>query len=175
MGLAWAKCSGDNWSMAQVPARPSMVEFHHYGISVRDLGRSVDFYCDILGGIVLLPPHTVDEFSFRRAVISLNDSLGIDINEYAMNTGEAFDPVRTGLDHLAFSVSSYDALVAWADHLDANGVDCSPLRNVEGVGEAFDFRDPDGIQIEFWHLDRGGRWNNHVKQTRNSPGSRGVP
>ena len=152
--------------MAQVPAPPSMVEFHHYGISVRDLGRSVDFYCDILGGIVLLPPHSVDEFSFRRAVISLSDSLGIDINEYAMNTGEAFDPVRTGLDHLAFSVSSYDALVAWADHLDANGVDCSPLRNVEGVGEAFDFQDPDGIPIEFWHLDQGSSWDSHVKQTR---------
>jgi glyoxylase I family protein len=90
--------------------------------------------------------------------------LGIDINEHSMNEGEAFDPVRTGLDHLAFSVSSYDALLAWSAHLDASGVDCSPLRNVEGVGEAFDFRDPDGIQIEFWHLDSGGRWESHVKQ-----------
>ena len=166
MGLAWAKCSGDNWSMAQVPARPSMVEFHHYGISVTDLSRSIDFYCDVLGGVVLLSPHSADEFGFRRAVVSLNDSLGIDINEHTRNAGEAFDPVRTGLDHLGFSVSSYDALVAWAGYLDSKGVTCSPLRNVEGVGEAFDFQDPDGIPIEFWHLDQGSSWDSHVKQTR---------
>jgi glyoxylase I family protein len=141
-----------------------MADFHHYGISVADLGRSLGFYCDILGGIVILPPHVVDEFGFRRAVVSLNESLGIDINEHKLNTGETFDPVRTGLDHLGFSVSSYDALVAWVAYLDAKGVACSPIRNVEGVGEAFDFRDPDGIQIEFWHLERGGGWDTYVKQ-----------
>jgi hypothetical protein len=67
--------------------------------------------------------------------------MGIDLNEHATNSGEAFDPSRTGLDHLGFSVSSYDALVAWAAHLDAQGVAHSPIRNAAGVGEAFDFRD----------------------------------
>jgi len=114
---------------------------------VTDLARSLDFYCDILGFIVIVPTHTVDEFNFRQAIIYLG-SMGIDLCEHAMNSAEAFDPARTGLDHLAFSVSSYDALMAWAAYLDAKGVDRSPMRRVEGVGEALDFRDPDGIQIE---------------------------
>jgi glyoxylase I family protein len=155
----------------QVPALLSTVEFDHYGISVTDLGRSLAFYCDILGGIVLLAPHPVDEFSCRRAVLWLN-GMDIDLNEHTMNTGEAFEPVRTGLDHLAFSVSSYDALVGWAAQLDGKAVACSPIRNVEGVGEAFDFRDPDGIQIEFWHRDHDGRWGRYVKQKLKQSGDR---
>jgi glyoxylase I family protein len=155
----------------QVPAPPSTPEFDHYGVSVTDLGRSLDFYCDILGAIVVLPPHPVEEFSFRRAVIWLGGSMGIDLNEHAMNSGEAFDPARTGLDHLAFSVSSYDTLVAWVDYLDTKRVARSPIRNVEGVGEAIDLRDPDGIQIELWHRDSGGSWANYVEQKLAQSGS----
>jgi glyoxylase I family protein len=101
---------------------------------------------------------------FRRAVIRLNGSMAIDLNEHALNAGEAFDPTRTGLDHLGFSVASYDALIAWVAYLDAKGVAHSPMRNLEGVGEGFDLRDPDGIQIELWHRDQGGWWARHVKQ-----------
>ena len=150
-------------AMDEVPVRILTAEFDHYGVSVTDLERSLAFYCEVMGGIVILPPHSVDEFSFRRAVIWIG-AMGIDLNEHATNSGDAFDPTRTGLDHLAFSVTSYDALVAWAAHLETNGVVCSPIRNLEGVGEAFDFRDPDGIQIEMWHRDRNGSWANAVEQ-----------
>jgi glyoxylase I family protein len=149
--------------MPERPTPPSAAEFDHYGISIADLDRSLHFYTDILGGIVVLPPHRVDEFSFRRAVIWIG-GMGIDLNEHATNTGEAFSPVRTGLDHLAFSVMCYEDLAAWAAHLDAHGVPCSPIRNVDGVGQAFDFRDPDGIQIEWWHRDHDGTWAGYVQQ-----------
>jgi glyoxylase I family protein len=146
------------------PPRPSPADFDHYGISVTDLARSVEFYRDILGGIVILPPHPVDEFGFRRAVIYLNDCLGIDLNQHARNGAESFDHARTGLDHLAFGVTSHDALLDWRAYLDAHGLACSPLREVDGVGEAFDFRDPDGIPIEFWHYDLDGSWRAYVNQ-----------
>ena len=64
-----------------------------------------------------------------------------------------FSERRTGLDHLALAVESRPDLDAWADHLDALGIDHSPI--VE-VGEPsphaqMTFRDPDGIPIEvFW-------------------------
>ena len=144
-------------------ATPAPPEFDHYGISVTDLARSLDFYCDILGGIVVLPPHEVDEFSFRRAVVWLG-SMGIDINEHATNSAEAFDPARTGLDHLAFGVPSRSDIAVWAAYLDTKGVGRSEIRDVEGVGEVLDFRDPDGIQIEFWHRDHTGRWASYVQQ-----------
>jgi predicted enzyme related to lactoylglutathione lyase len=75
---------------------------------------------------------------------------------------------------LAFSVSSYDALVAWAAYLDAKGVAHSPMRHVKGVGEVVDLRDPDGIQIELWHRDQAGSWARYVKQKLDQfPSSRG--
>lgn len=144
-------------------AGPPPLEFDHYGISVTDLARSLDFYCDILGGTVVVPPHEVDEFDFRRAVIWLG-SMGVDLNEHSRNSAEAFDPARTGLDHLAFRVSSSEDLTAWAAYLDAIAMARSPTREVEGVGQALDFRDPDGIQIELWHHDHGGSWSDYVNK-----------
>jgi glyoxylase I family protein len=147
-----------------MPVIPSTTAFDHYGISVTDLRRSLDFYCGVLGAVVILAPTRVEEFGFHRAVVVLNDSMGIDLNEHAMNSGERFEPSRTGLDHLAFSVASYDALEAWAAYLDAKSVARSPIRKLAGVGEAFDFCDPDGIQLELWHRDHGGAWAAQVNQ-----------
>jgi glyoxylase I family protein len=148
----------------QDSAPPSTAEFEHFGVSVTDLGRSLDFYCDVLGAVLVVPPHPDDQFNFRRAVLTLHGSMSIDLNEHATNAGETFDPSRTGLDHLAFRVSSYDALVAWSAHLDDHGVAHSPIRNIAGVGKAFDFRDPDGIQLELWHMDHSGWWESHVQK-----------
>jgi len=47
-----------------------------------------------------------------------------------------------------------DELRAWASWLDASGVARSEVREVAGgLGKMFDFVDPDGIQIEFIHLN----------------------
>ena len=94
----------------------------------------------------------------------LKGSMCIDLNEHAANLGESFDPSRTGLDHLAFGVSSYDALASWAAHLDVKGVAHSQIRTIAGVGETFDFRDPDGIQLELWHHDHNGAWAKTVQK-----------
>jgi glyoxylase I family protein len=150
--------------MDQGSAPPSIAKLDHFGISVTDLSRSLAFYCDVLGVIVLIPPHTDEKFNFRRAVVMLDGPMGLDINEHTTNSGEPFDPARTGLDHLAFGVPSYEVLVEWANHLDAQGVTHSPIRNLAGFGETFDFRDPDGVQIEFWHKDQDGAWANNVRQ-----------
>ena len=112
----------------------------------------------------MIPPRPVDNFDFRRAVLTFDGSMVIDLNEHAANPGEAFDPSRTGLDHLAFRAPSYDALIAWVALIDVEGVSHSPIRVIDGVGEGFDFCDPDGIQIELWHMDRSGEWANVVRR-----------
>ena len=77
-----------------------------------------------------------------------------DVCEHSRNEGERFDPVQTGLDHLALEAESLDELRAWASWLDASGVARSEVREVAGgLGKMFDFVDPDGIQIEFIHLN----------------------
>src|SRR5579883_2035710 len=74
--------------------RPSTIEVDHLGVSVRDLGRSLDFYCRILGAVLVMPPRPVDDFNFRRAVVTFDGSMVIDLNEHVTNSGEAFDPTR---------------------------------------------------------------------------------
>lgn len=71
----------------------------------------------------------------------------------------AFDERRVGLDHVAFHVSDFDALNAWASRLDALGVGHSGVQDVQGDrgGPLIVLRDPDNIQIELtagWHLPK---------------------
>jgi glyoxylase I family protein len=124
------KALGDTHRMDQRSTPASPAQFDHFGISVTDLGRSLDFYCEVLGAVVLARPHSDDQFNFRRVVVTLDGPVVFDINEFATNSRESFDPSRTGLDHLAFSVPSREALVAWAAHVDSKGVAHSPIRDV---------------------------------------------
>ena len=89
------------------------------------------------------------------AILSLGGCI-FDLCEHSRNAGERFDPVRTGLDHLALQAASLDELQAWAAWLDSCGVARSPIREVaDGLGRIIDFVDPDGIQVEFTYLDLG--------------------
>lgn len=140
--------------MSDELVRPSASGLSHLGLSVSDLDRSIAFYRDVLGAVVVRPPHDGDSPSFqgRMALVGLG-SLGVDLYEHTANPGDRFDPARTGLDHLALAVDSYKELEAWARWLDAHEVRRSPIRDGGGVGSMFDFTDPDGVQIEFYFLD----------------------
>ena len=89
------------------------------------------------------------------AILSLGGRV-FDLCEHSNNAGERFDPVHTGLDHLALEAKSFEELQEWASWLDSCAVARSEIRNVAGgLGATFDFMDPDGIQIEFTHLNLG--------------------
>ena len=135
--------------------RPRLAGLHHLGISVANLDRSVRFYRDVVGADLLVKPNdgTSPSFTGRLSILSLGGRI-FDIFEHSRNEGERFDPVRTGLDHLALEAASPDELQAWATWLDTCGVARSAIREVAGgVGKMFDFVDPDGIQVEFVYLD----------------------
>ena len=128
--------------------RPRPIGVDHLGLSVTDLMKSTAFYCEILGGDVLFGPHDAD--SYRGTVIKVGSHL-IDINHISGNDRGGFDAARTGLDHLAFTAASREALDDWARLLDANNVARSAIRSIPGPidGAMFDFVGPDGIQLEF--------------------------
>ena len=94
------------------------------------------------------------------AIVALG-ATGLDLLEHAESAREPFDPVRTGLDHLGFAADSLDELHDWARWLDACNIPHSGVRTIvpgdtvgaEPVGAMLDFRDPDGIQLEFLFLD----------------------
>jgi glyoxylase I family protein len=134
--------------------RPRLAGLHHLGISVANLERSMRFYRDVVGADVLVAPNdgTSPSFIGRMAILSLGGRI-FDICEHSRNDGERFDPVHTGLDHLALEAESLDELQAWATWLDTCGVARSQVREVAGLGKMFDFVDPDGIQLEFMCLD----------------------
>jgi len=121
---------------------------------VTDLDRSVAFYCDVLGALVVRPPFpgTSPSFLGRMAIVMLG-SMGLDLYEHTLNDGEEFRPARTGLDHLALIAESREELESWAVWLDAHNVPRSEVRDGGGVGDIFDFVDPDGIQLEFFFID----------------------
>jgi glyoxylase I family protein len=132
--------------------RPQPSGLSHFGLSVTDLNKSINFYCDVLGAIVLRPPYNGERFSGRMSLVTLGSTV-LDLYEHAGNEGERFAPARTGLDHLALVATSYEDLEAWGRWLDANGVARSEIR-VSETAAIFDFVDPDGIQIEFCFVDQ---------------------
>ena len=145
--------------------RPRLAGLHHLGISVANLDRSVRFYRDVVGADLLVGPNdgTSPSFTGRMAILSLGGRV-FDVCEHSGNDGERFDPVHTGLDHLALEAESLDELQAWATWLDTCGVARSAVREVaDGLGKMFDFIDPDGIQIEFIYLDLGSALANARK------------
>ena len=122
-----------------------------------NLQRSVRFYCDVVGADLLVGPNDGTSLSFtgRMAILSLGGRV-FDVCEHSGNEGERFNPVRTGLDHFALEANSVGELQAWATWLDSCGVARSAIREVAGgLGTMFDFVDPDGIQVEFIHLNLG--------------------
>ncbi len=112
------------------------------------------FYRDVVGADVLVGPNdgTSPSFVGRMAILRMGGRI-LDLCEHSRNEGEQFDPVRTGLDHLALEAESLEELQEWATWLDTCGIARSAVRGVaDDLGAMFDFVDPDGIQIEFIHL-----------------------
>ena len=64
-------------------------------------------------------------------------------------TGDPFDPLKTGIDHVAFEVAGRAELDSRMNRLDRLAVSHSRVRAV-GHSSFVSVQDPDGIQIELW-------------------------
>src|SRR5579872_153506 len=135
------------------PVIPSLAGVQHLGLTVRDIAASEAWYSEALGLVrAFVEPHSAGE---GYAVVMTRPGtglfLGLDHHPGADRT--MFDPLRTGLDHLALSVANREDLDAWIPHLDAAGVEHDALVEMdEPLPHAMVvLRDPDGIAIElFW-------------------------
>lgn len=124
----------------------------HIALTVRDLPTSVSWYRDVLGLPVVA--ELAEDRHMPRKVVLGNDTLRLGLVEHATATDLVFDETRIGLDHLAFAVP-YGCLEQWADRLDRLSVPHSPITKstLRPDLRVLVFRDPDGIQLEFFETD----------------------
>jgi glyoxylase I family protein len=73
----------------------------------------------------------------------------IEFQQHDENQGEAFDPRRTGFDHMGFKVDDRAELDEWLARFEQLGVTHSPIADRE-YGAVLTFKDPDGIQFEMF-------------------------
>lgn len=120
---------------------------HHVVLTVTDVARSRAFYADLLGFPVTDMPHVPGGGFFFPAG-------GVLVFAFASRRptpGDRFSEFRVGLDHLAFTAPSREALDALAAKLLAAGVPTQGVERFAPTGNLYvAFRDPDHIQLEFW-------------------------
>ncbi len=120
---------------------PEFAGVDHASLSVTDLDRSERFYTDVLGLLRLA------DFGTVRILLQRPTSFLLALVSHDAAHGNRFTELHTGLDHLGFGVSSREELVAWERHLEALGVEYTPIREME-FGAHLNFRDPDNIALE---------------------------
>jgi len=125
---------------------PSFSGPSHIGLTVRDRHASAAWYERTLGFRVL------NEFTTgipRVLMLHADSGFAISLYNHDERSGDRFNPLRTGLDHIALHVANRDQLDEWIAALDAAGVEHSPVRDL-GHAVFVSLEDPDGIQFELW-------------------------
>jgi catechol 2,3-dioxygenase-like lactoylglutathione lyase family enzyme len=120
-------------------------------LSVRNLDESLSFYSGRLGLPVLAPTFEGTAFEGREAMV-LAGVTALCLQEHRSNRGEDFDPLQTGLDHIALAVNSLEDLQHFAAHLDDLGIANSGVKPLTAFGHFIELRDPDGILVEIQAL-----------------------
>ena len=118
---------------------------HHISLRTTDLSRARRFYHDVLGFAVI---YENDEMCLVKAGAAM---VGLRAPTADTAAGDAFDPFRVGLDHVAFGCDSHDELERVAAALAAHGVWNTGVKELAAFGAHYiAFKDPDGIKLELW-------------------------
>jgi len=129
--------------------KAALVGINHVSISVSDLDRSLEFYRDVLKLPLLVEPSPGVKFEGLGAILAVGHT-PFALQQHDEHRPGAFDPRRTGLDHLAFQVAGREALEDWETLLDESSCSHSGIQEVPGFGFHLHFHDPDGVQLELF-------------------------
>ena len=132
---------------------PSITGIAHVELSVTDLDRSVDWYCRLLGARDVYRTANADRGFKACAILEPASRTVIAFTEHQAAERVPFSHLRAGLDHLSFAVTDRAELEAWAAHMDALDIAHDALDD-QGFAVGLNLRDPDGIALEFYFLDR---------------------
>ncbi len=115
----------------------------HVALTVTDLDVSERFYTEVLGFVVVL------DTGYGRVCMHPATGFVLALLRHGERRKGQFSELNTGLDHLGLVASTRADLEAWQRRFDDYGVTYSPIRDME-MGSHLNFRDPDGIALEFW-------------------------
>ena len=128
---------------------PTITGFGHIDLSVVDVERSARWWKDVMGFEVISKSERAG-FRVWNVIHPSGFFVGLVAHDDAVSA--RFDERAIGLDHLAVRVPDRAALEAWAERLDALGIEHSGVQEELG-GPLIVFRDPDNIQLELWVYD----------------------
>jgi glyoxylase I family protein len=124
---------------------PDIVGVHHLSLSVSDLGRSTEWYRQVLG-FDLVAQVEGNGFS-RTRLRAAGRGLTLSLTAHHEPAADSFDERRPGMDHVAFQVAA-GGIDALKHRFEALGVVHSEVKTSAGGAAMITLRDPDGIQLE---------------------------
>jgi catechol 2,3-dioxygenase-like lactoylglutathione lyase family enzyme len=120
---------------------------NHVILTITDPARSRAFYGDLLGFPITDMPHVPGGGFFFTA----GGVMFFFFRSRRPTADDRFSEFRVGLDHLAFTAPSREALERLAGRLTAAGVETRGVEQFAPTGNWYvAFRDPDNIQLEYW-------------------------
>jgi catechol 2,3-dioxygenase-like lactoylglutathione lyase family enzyme len=118
---------------------PRLLGLRHVALNVRDVQKSVAFYCSMLGMRVEWQPDPENVY-----LTSGGDNLAI----HKLPEGSENGPIQH-LNHLGFIVARPEDVDLVAERVQAHGISLAqPVKAHRDGARSFYFRDPDGILIQ---------------------------
>ena len=118
---------------------------HHLALRSTDLARARVFYIDRLGFPLLM--EAPELFLFLAG----GTAIGVRGPAEGTAAGDAFDPFRVGLDHVALGCTDEGELRRVAEALTAAGIENTGVKMDPTLAKLYvAFRDPDGIKWELY-------------------------
>ena len=118
---------------------------HHVALRVSDLPRAKRFYTETLGFPVIAEMPDLVMF------LAGGTAFGLRAPTEKMPPGDAFNPHRLGVDHIALACASETELERVASALEKAGIENTGAKMDETLGKRYvAFKDPDRIAWEFY-------------------------
>ena len=118
---------------------------HHVALRVSDLPRAKRFYTETLGFPVIAEMPDLVMF------LAGGTAFGLRATTEKMPLGDAFNPHRLGVDHIALACASETELERVASALEKAGIENTGAKMDETLGKRYvAFKDPDRIAWEFY-------------------------
>ncbi len=121
---------------------PTFAGVDHLSLTVTDLDVSERFYTEVLDFTGLV------DFGYARILLHRPTGFVLSLVRHDGAAGGRFSELNTGVDHIGLTAGSRDELLAWEERFRAAGVVFTPVRDMP-FGYHLNFRDPDGIALEF--------------------------